>query len=72
MNYFKVCNQKDFDQKVTEIDRWSQPFNLIAPDRKLSFFCPKKEVYAIPRIPCELKSPQETALTLVKKESIEL
>ena len=57
-NYFKVSNQKDqFEQKVNEIDKWTQPFNLSCPDRKLTFNGKNREVYAIPRIPCDLKSP---------------
>lgn len=43
-----------------------------APEFKLSFFNPEKPVYAIPRIPIKLQSTQDTALQLVRLESIEL
>ena len=39
---------------------------------KLSFFAKDKPVYAIPRIPCGIDSTQDTALKLVREESIEL
>ena len=53
------------------LDNWSaqQP---IAAHFKLSFFSQDKPVYAIPRIPCGLESTADTALKLVRKESIEL
>ena len=39
---------------------------------KLSFFAEDKPVYAIPRIPSGLDSREDTAMKLVRKESIEL
>ena len=72
-SYFTCIRQGDiYDRQVNEIDGWSQPLNHIIPEFKLSFFNKNEPVYAIPRIPCGLQSTHDIALSLVRKESIEL
>ena len=70
MTYF-ACIKNDINRQVHDtLDNWGgqQPIAHF----KLSFFSLDMPVYAIPRIPCGLESTADTALKLVRKESIEL
>ena len=69
MTYF-ACIKNDINRQVVDTldNQLMQPFAHF----KISFFQEDKSVYAIPRIPCGLESTTDTAVKLVRKESIEL